>query len=81
MIKLAKPFFRVQYFDRSQREAAWRWLMQPVVHADEDSSLDAVSNFVRRHPVMSLAIAAGLAVLVVSQLRPSRSRRLTTWLH
>jgi hypothetical protein len=81
MIKLAKPFFRVQYFDRSQREAAWRWLMQPVVHADEGSSLDAVSNFVRRHPVMSLAIATGLAAIVVSQLRPSRSRMLTTWPH
>jgi universal stress protein A len=75
MTKLAKPFYRVEYFDRSQREAAWRWLMQPVPQASEAGFFDAVRSFIRRHPMASLAVAGGLAALLVSQLRASRSRR------
>jgi hypothetical protein len=81
MTKLAKPFFRVEYFDRSQREAAWRWLMQPVPHAGGSDFLDAVRNFIRRHPMASRAIAGGVVALLVSQLGSSRSRRLATSSH
>jgi universal stress protein A len=79
MTKLAKPFFRVKYFDRSQREAAWDWLMQPVPQAGEGGSLDAVRDFVGRHPMLTLVILGGLVALLVSQLGPSRSRRLTAY--
>jgi hypothetical protein len=76
MTKLARPFFRVEYFDRSQREEAWRWLMQPVEQTQERGFLDAVGHFVRRHPTTSLIIAGGLLALLLSQLGSSRSRRL-----
>jgi hypothetical protein len=78
MIQLAKPFFRVEYFDRSQREEAWRWLMQPVAHANGTGFLDSVGSFVRRNPVLSMVIAGGLAALLVSQLGASRPRKLTS---
>jgi hypothetical protein len=77
MTQLAKPFFRVEYFDRSEREAAWRWLMQPVEHTNGHGLLDSVSCFVRRNPMTSLLIAGGLVALVV-WLSSSRSSRLTT---
>jgi universal stress protein A len=76
MTKLAKPFFRVEYFDRSQREAAWRWLMQPVPQAGGADFLDAVRTFARRHPVTSLIITGGLVALLVSRLGSSRPGRL-----
>jgi hypothetical protein len=69
MTKLAKPFFRVQYFDRSQREAAWRWLMQPVPQVSETGFVNAVLNIVRRHPMMSLIVTGCLVTLLVSQNR------------
>jgi hypothetical protein len=28
MTKLAKPFFRVKYFDKSQLDEAWRWVLE-----------------------------------------------------
>jgi hypothetical protein len=75
MTSLAKPFFRVKYFDRGQREEAWRWLMQPVERADGYGPLDAISGFVRRNPVMSLIIAGVLLALLVSQFGTSRPMR------
>jgi hypothetical protein len=79
MTKLVKPFFRVEYFDRSQREAAWRWLMQPVPHAGRPGLLRAARHLVRRHPLMSLVITGGLVALLVSQLSSARSRRFTAF--
>jgi universal stress protein A len=78
MIKLAKPFFRVEYFNRGQREEAWRWLMQPVEHAAGAGFLDAAGSFVRRNPLMSMLIAGGLAVLLVRRPGFHRVSRLTT---
>jgi len=78
MIKLAKPFFRVKYFDRSQREEAWRWLMQPVEHADGNGIVDTVSHFVRRYPVASFAIAGAAMFLLARQMSSSRSRSQLT---
>ena len=77
MIKLAKPFFRVKYFDRGQREAAWRWLMQPVERTAGSGFLGTVGGFVRRNPMMSLIIAGGLTAFLVSRLRASRSGGLS----
>jgi hypothetical protein len=70
MVKLAAPFFRVQYFDRSRREEAWRWLMQPVPR--ESGWFDRVGGFIRRNPVLSLAIAGGLGALLVRRLSHAR---------
>jgi SpoIIAA-like len=72
MTRLAKPFFRVEYFDRRQREEAWRWLMQPVQHTNGPSFLDGVGAFLRRNPLLSLAITGGLVAFLVSQLSSSR---------
>jgi hypothetical protein len=70
MTMLGKPLFRVAYFDRSQREDAWRWLMQPVEH--RAGARETIGNFVRRRPLLSLGIAGGL-FLLLRQLRTSRS--------
>ncbi|HLJ94895.1 MAG TPA: STAS/SEC14 domain-containing protein [Gemmataceae bacterium] len=72
MVQLAKPFFRVEYFDRSQRETAWRWLMQSV---PQTAFLSDLGCFARKHPMMSLLVSTGLMVLLVRQLGSSRSRR------
>jgi hypothetical protein len=77
LVSLGKPFFRVRYFDRGEREAAWRWLMRPVERGEGANLLSAVGGFVRRHPAVCLAIAGGLAALLVSRLTVLRSRRLS----
>ncbi len=74
MTRLAKPFFRVEYFERSQREAAWRWLMQPVPPARESGFVDRVGAFVRRNPGVSLAIAGGVLGLLLARRGRFRSR-------
>lgn len=71
MVKLGEPFFRVQYFDRSQREEAWRWLMQPA--GGGGGLLDAAVDFVRRNPMLTLLVVGGLAALLLSRARPARS--------
>jgi hypothetical protein len=78
MIKLGKPFFRVEYFDRSQREEAWRWLMQPVEQGESTTFLDTISRFVRHNPVLSLVIAGSLLALLLSHRDAFHLRQLTT---
>lgn len=78
MSKLAKPFLQVRYFDRSQREAAWRWLMQPTPKISPGGFVNAALGFVRRHPMMVLIVTGGLLALLVSQSGSFRSKKLTT---
>jgi hypothetical protein len=75
MTKLGKSFFTVKYFDRGQREAAWRWLMQPAEHADGAGFLNTVSGYVRRNLVVSLLIVGALVALLVGQMNSPRSDR------
>ena len=71
MIALAKPFFRVEYFDRSQEEEAWRWIRQPVTQM-QPGLLEQASAMVRQHPVLTLGLAAGLAVFFISRAAAAR---------
>jgi universal stress protein A len=75
LTSLAKPLFRVEFFDRNQREEAWRWLMQPVERGNGVRLLDTMGTFVRRNPVLSFAIAGGLLAVLLSQFGPARSTR------
>jgi hypothetical protein len=66
MIKLAKPFFRVQYFDRLQRDEAWQWLMQPVAACcSAGSFLGKIGSTIRQHPLTTALLVGGAAVLLV----------------
>jgi len=75
MIQLAKPFMTVQYFDRSQREAAWRWLMQPVAQSNVSGLFDVARDAVRRHPMVAFLVAGSVAALMLGRMRRTRSDR------
>jgi hypothetical protein len=62
----------VEYFDRSQREAAWRWLMQPVAHSDGAGFLGTIGHFIRRNPMTTMVVAGALLALLVNRLSASR---------
>ena len=75
MTELAKPFFRVEYFDRSQMDEARRWLNQPETalahHGHGPHSLvGEVTCFVRRHPLTTAAVGLGLGALAYWSTRP-----------
>jgi len=70
MIRLAKPFFRVKFFDRSERESAWRWLMQPATQHEPGLAED-IFGHLRRHPIIGLLILAGLVGFIARQIRSS----------
>jgi hypothetical protein len=69
MIKLSKPFFPVEYFDRSQRDAALDWVRHPE-RAVRHGLVGEVWDFARRHPLASAAVGLGVGALVVWSLRP-----------
>jgi hypothetical protein len=71
LIDLAKLFWKVEYFDRSRRDEAWRWLTQPGEEPAPlaEGACGAIAGLVRRHPVASALCAVGLGVLLAGALR------------
>jgi hypothetical protein len=66
MVELARPFFRVEFFDRSQRNEAWSWLAGPAVPAGQSENwLNRLTGVVRRHPLPAALLGAGLFLLLL----------------
>ena len=72
---LGRPFFKVRYFDRSEKTEAWDWLLH---HAEESfpsrNVLGRVGAFASQHPFAALAGSVAVGWMLGGALR---SRRLS----
>ncbi len=70
---LARPFYDVRYFDRSQRDEAWEWVRSPMPAVSRGITSGSVASRARRaiarHPVVAALVAVGLGVLAVEAMR------------
>ena len=75
VVGLGKPFFRVKYFDGSERDEAWRWLWQQEEEtAPARGVLGRLSNLVRQHPLPAALVGLGLG-LAFFNLTRGRAQR------
>jgi hypothetical protein len=78
VVSLGKPFFRVKYFDESQRDEAWRWLWQTEEETVRQGGiLGRFGNLVREHPVPAALVGIGLGLLAFNLARRRLGRSQT----
>ena len=74
LIDLGRPFFKVRYFDRSEKGEAWDWLLHHV----EDTAplgrnvLRRVYGFASQHPIAAVAGSVAAGFLLGIALRSRR---------
>jgi universal stress protein A len=71
LVALARPFWRVEYFDARERDRALAWLQEPEEAAagPGEGLWPQLVGFVRRHPVPCALIGLGLAALALGAFR------------
>jgi hypothetical protein len=68
----SKLFWKVEYFDRSQRDKAWQWLSRPANEADRalaPAAWESLAEVVRSHPLLTAGLALGVGLLVANFAR------------
>jgi len=80
MVALGKPFFDVEFFDRSQAAQAREWLRRPTLPGTPVGRpwLEDLAGMVRRHPVAAVLIGLGLLALVAEAGRHRGLRSFPT---
>ena len=69
---LGKPFFKVRYFDRSQRAQALEWLRAPEAETESSNWLGRLGDFAARHPIACVAGGVALGFLLAGALGARR---------
>jgi hypothetical protein len=68
--RLSRPFFNVQYFDKSKSREAWDWLQEPgTVTAPVPRMAGDLVNLARAHPLAALGLSVCTGFLLARATR------------